>query len=168
LNAGDCIDKVWEDKSVLSKHDAFNKGLTTGVKNPTGKGQRLIIVHIGSEKGFLEGGFLCFTSKKNSSDYHEEVNGDNFHEWFESIIPRLEPNSVIVMDNAPYHSVRSEKIPTSQTKKNEILTWLLSKGLEIDRPMIKPQLLQKVRQIKSKHISYVVNNMAKDAGHAVL
>lgn len=32
----------------------------------------------------------------------------------------------------------------------------------------KPQLLQKVRQIKSKHISYVDDNMAKDAGHTVL
>ena len=143
-------------KSVLTKHHAFNKGLTTGAKNPTGKCQRLIILHIGSEKGFLEGGLLCFTSKKNSSDYHEEMNDDNFHEWFESIIPRLKPYSVIVMDNAPYHSVRSEKIPTSQTKKEDILTWLLSKGVEIDRPMIKPQLLQTVRQIKSKHTQHKI------------
>jgi len=55
LNARDCTDKMWVDKSVLSKHDAFNKGLTTGAKNPTGKAKRLIILHIGSEKGFLEG-----------------------------------------------------------------------------------------------------------------
>jgi transposase len=34
--------------------------------------------------------------------------------------------------------------------------------------MIKPQLLQKVRQIKSQYTSYVVDNMAKDAGHTVL
>jgi len=64
LTAGDCTDKVWVDKSVLSKHDAFNKGLTTGTRNPTGKGKRLIILHIGSEKGILEGRLLCFNSKK--------------------------------------------------------------------------------------------------------
>lgn len=81
LNTGDCIDKVWMDKSVLSKHDTFKKSLTTGTKNPTGKGQRLIILQIGYEKVFLEGGLLCFNSKKkNCSDYHEEMNGDNFNE----------------------------------------------------------------------------------------
>lgn len=64
LNAGDCVDKVWVDQTIRSKHDAFNKGLTTGVTNPTGKGKRLIIVHIGSHKGFVDGGLLFFESKK--------------------------------------------------------------------------------------------------------
>lgn len=109
LNAGDCVDRVWMDKTVHSKHDAFNKGLTTGPTNPTGKGKRLIILHIGSDKGFLPGGLLCFESKKNSADYHDEMNGDNFKEWFESILPRLDPNSIVVLDNAPYHSVQASK-----------------------------------------------------------
>ncbi|KAL4112125.1 hypothetical protein QTP88_015973 [Uroleucon formosanum] len=167
VNAGDCVDKLWVDKSIKSKHDAFTRGLTTGAANPTGKGQRLIVLHIGSNRGFLEGGLLCFLSKKNSSDYHDEMNGDNFHEWFESIIPRLEPNSVIVMDNAPYHSVRAEKIPTSASKRDEILSWLLSKGVVIDTILYKPQLMAKVREIKGQYISYVVDNMAKNAGHTV-
>jgi hypothetical protein len=54
--------------------------LTTGLTNPTGKGKRLIILHIGSDKGFLTGGLLCFESKKNSADYHNEMNGDSFKE----------------------------------------------------------------------------------------
>ncbi|KAF0764845.1 DDE 3 domain-containing protein, partial [Aphis craccivora] len=56
-------------------NNAFNKGLTTGPKNPTDKGQRLIVLHIGSDMGFLEGGLLCFVSKKkkNSADYHDEI-----------------------------------------------------------------------------------------------
>lgn len=136
--------------------------------NPTGKGKRLILLHIGSHKGFLDGGLLIFESKKNSADYHDEINGDKFHEWFESILPRLDPNSVIVMDNAPFHSVRTEKIPTSNTTKAEILSWLISKNVVIDRPMYKPQLLAKVREIKGQYMSYVVDNMAKDAGHNVL
>lgn len=68
-----------------------------GPKNPTGKGKRLIVLHIGSNNGFLPGGLLCFESKKNSSDYHDEMNGACFQEWFESILPRLEPNSIIVL-----------------------------------------------------------------------
>lgn len=34
--------------------------------------------------------------------------------------------------------------------------------------MFKPQLLAKVKEIKAKYVSYVVDNMAKDAGHTVL
>lgn len=70
-----------------------------GSKNPTGKGKRLIELHIGSNNGFLPGGLLCYESKKNSSDYHDEMNGACFQEWFESVLPRLEPNSIIVIDN---------------------------------------------------------------------
>ncbi|CAI6377549.1 unnamed protein product [Macrosiphum euphorbiae] len=109
LNTGDHVDRLWVDKSIKSKYDAFTRGLTIGATNSTRKGQRLIVLHIGSHGGFLEGGLLCFLSKKNSSDYHHEMNGDKFREWFESITPHLEQNSAIVMDNAPYHSVRQKK-----------------------------------------------------------
>jgi len=68
----------------------------------------------------------------------------------------------------PYHSVRTEKIPTSSSKKAEILSWLISKNIIIDRPMFKSQLLAKVKEIKGQYMSYVVDNMAKDAGHNVL
>jgi len=64
LNGSDCVDRVLMDKTVNSKHDAFIKDLTTGPTNPTGKGKRLIIFHIGSDKGFLPDGLLCFESKK--------------------------------------------------------------------------------------------------------
>lgn len=168
LNAGDCVEHVWVDTTITSNLDAFNKGLTTGSKNPTGKGKRLIVVHIGSNNGFLPGGLLCFESKKNSSDYHDEMNGDCFNEWFESVLPRLEPNSIIVLDNAPYHSVKAEKIPTSNSKKADILEWLISKGAIPERPMKRAELLQMVREIKSKYSSYIIDNMAKAAGHTVL
>lgn len=34
--------------------------------------------------------------------------------------------------------------------------------------MFKPQLMAKVKEIKGQYISYVVDNMAKNAGHTVL
>jgi len=135
LNAGDCVDRVWKDNTVLFKHDAFNKGLTTGLPNPSGKGKRLIVLHIGSENSFLPGGLLCFVSKKNTGDCHDEMNGDNFKEWFESIIPVLDPNSIIVMDNTPYHSVEQEKYPNSSWKKAAILEWLISRDVVRERPL---------------------------------
>lgn len=72
LNTGDCVNKVWIDKTVTSNRMAFLDGLSTGPSNPTGKGTRLIVLHIGSAAGFVAGGLLCFQSKKNSSDYHDE------------------------------------------------------------------------------------------------
>lgn len=35
VNVGDCVEKAWVDKTIRSKHDTFNKGLTTGATNPT-------------------------------------------------------------------------------------------------------------------------------------
>lgn len=168
LNAGDCVDRVWHDKTVNSKNDAFNKGLTTGATNPTDKGKGLIVLHIGSTHGFLPSGLLCFASKNNTDDYHNEINGDNFKEWFESILPRLDPNSIIVMDNAPYHSVQTEKYPTMQSKKAVILEWLESKCIIPERPMLKQELMVIVRSLKPAKKSYVIDNMATNAGHTVL
>jgi hypothetical protein len=79
------------------------KGHSTGPKNPSGKGKRLTVVHIGLADSFVEGGLLIFESKNNSADYHDEINGDTFYEWFCEVLPSLKDNAVIVMDNAPYY-----------------------------------------------------------------
>ncbi|KAL4148477.1 hypothetical protein QTP88_002710 [Uroleucon formosanum] len=72
------------------------------------------------------------------------------------------------MDNAPYHSVQTEKYPTSNSNKAVLLEWLNSKGITFDRPMLKAQLLTKVQELKPRTKSYVIDNLAKDAGHTVL
>ncbi|XP_060855619.1 uncharacterized protein LOC132933335 [Metopolophium dirhodum] len=151
VNAGDCSSRVWVDQTIQSHRDAFLRGLTTGSRNPTGKGKRLIVVHIGSAEGFVAGGLLCFESKKNTSDYHDEMNGDTFFEWFCGVLPLLKDNSVIVMDNAPYHSVKTEQSPTSAWKKAAIVEWLESKGVETNPSMIKFDLL-KIRPKNKKKI----------------
>lgn len=118
VNAGDCPNYTRQD-TITSHRDAHLKGISTGSVNPSGKGKRLIVLHIGSEDGFVENGLLCFESKK--SDYHDEMNGQTFCEWMENILLRLKDNCVIVMDNAPYHSVKLDKAPTVSTKKADII-----------------------------------------------
>lgn len=105
---------------IESSKQAFSKGLTTGLKGPTGKG-RLIISHIGSDEGFLEDGLLIFESKKNTGDYHEEMNSKCFEDWLKTILPNLRPNAVLVLHNAPYHSRKVERIPTSNWRKDDII-----------------------------------------------
>ncbi|KAH7954897.1 hypothetical protein HPB49_022593 [Dermacentor silvarum] len=38
VNAGHTKEYVWQDKTVKSAHDAFLKGLSTGLVAPSGKG----------------------------------------------------------------------------------------------------------------------------------
>ena len=159
MNAGHSVSKVWEDLTVCSIKQAFLKGLSTGLKAPTGKGKRLILVHIGSETGFVEGAQLILISK-SSADYHEEMNGELFHKWFSSVLPKLEPNSVIVCDNASYHGVRCEKVPSISWKKCDIINWLNDKGVDIEGDMLKVELLQKVASIKHRYEKYVIDEMA--------
>ncbi|XP_011554813.3 uncharacterized protein LOC105386028 [Plutella xylostella] len=102
INEGHTMPKVWSDTTITSARAAFMSGLSTGLKNPSGKGKRLIITHVGSEDGFVEGALLVFESKKDG-DYHKEMNSDTFENWFKGMIEKLPENSVIVMDNASYH-----------------------------------------------------------------
>jgi hypothetical protein len=76
----------------------------TGLKDACGKGKRSIMLPIGSDEGFVDGGVLLFEGSK-SGDYHQEMNA--------TILKTLPNNAVIVLDNASYHSRKVEKIPTT-------------------------------------------------------
>ncbi|CAG2258097.1 unnamed protein product [Mytilus edulis] len=94
---GDWLDVPSTSMSVFEPHC---KG--THRKVPSGKGTRLIILDVGSfQQGLIPGCRLIFESKTNSSDYHDEMNKEHFTEWFrETLLPKLPPRSVIIMDNS--------------------------------------------------------------------
>lgn len=135
LNEGHTRDKVWMDPAILTPRQAFNEGLSTGLRAPSGKGKRLIITHIGSSTGFVDGGLLCFVSG-SSGDYHEDMNGDVYEKWFKETLSRLDPNSVIVLDNASYHSRKKNKAPSTATKKEDIKIWLRSNNISFEDDMV--------------------------------
>lgn len=170
VNAGHTKEKVWEDTTVSSREDAFRKGLTTGLRAPSGKGGRLIVLHAGSEKGFVNGGCLVFRAAKSATaDYHSEMDGPRFEKWFtEQLLPNIEPRSVVVMDNASYHSVQLEKLPSTSTRKAEIQSWLTEKNIAWSGDQLKPELLQLVNQNKHKFFGYRIEALAKAAGHDVV
>ncbi|CAH4003122.1 unnamed protein product [Pieris brassicae] len=60
VNAGHTVGKVWDDTTVKSQKRAFLEGLSTGAKNLTSKGNRLIVQHIGSDRGFVSDSALVF------------------------------------------------------------------------------------------------------------
>lgn len=86
-----------------------------------------------------------FQSKKNTGDYHNEMNSERlmgiihiylmlytsrFEEWFkDTLLPNIDPNSLIVMDNASYHSQREEQMPIQNWNKSQLTDWLKNRGL---------------------------------------
>ena len=94
-----------------------------GWKVPSGKGQRLIVVHAGGVEGWVDGAdlVLVFKSKTNSADYHDEMNTEHYMEWFtQQLLPNLPPNSVIIVDNATYHNKQKDNPQQQQTKKTTL------------------------------------------------
>lgn len=157
------------DDSIRSNINAFRKELTTDASNPTDKSKYfIIIVHIGSREGFVNGGLTCFNSKTSSNDYDSEINGDNFLKWFYNILPLLNDNAVIIMDNAPYHSVKAEQIPVSSWKKANIMKWLQEKNVNVDTSYVKAELLDLVQKHKLVFDKYVIDEVAKAHNKIVL
>ncbi|KAE9521391.1 hypothetical protein AGLY_018213 [Aphis glycines] len=96
------------------------------------------------------------------------MNSDTFYDWMKNIIPRLKENCVIIMDNAPYHSVKKEKIPNTTTKKADIIKWLQEKGEVIDRPMVIPELLDIVKILRPQYDKYLIDDLAETHNRTIL
>ena len=89
---------------------------------PSGKGGRLIILHAGSEHGWIPNAALISMGKKGSGDYHDEMNTKHCMEWYQKqLLPHCPQKSVIVLDNAKYHNGVVEKVPTKSSTKKDIM-----------------------------------------------
>ena len=130
------------------------------------------MVHAGSKEGFVLGAADVFRAKKGSGDYHQEMDGKRFEEWFtKKLLPNLKPRSVIVMDNASYHSAKLHSLPTTSTKKLAIHQWLSDNGITSDLSMLKVELLNLVNQAKTARPElekYRIDAIAERHGHNVL
>lgn len=85
----------------------------------------------------------------------------------EKLIHNLTEPSIIVMDNAPYHSVVKNKAPTSANKVDELRLWLLENNVSFDPSLRKPALLQLVKKNKPKPI-YEIDEILGQHGHTVI
>ncbi|RVE47077.1 hypothetical protein evm_008261 [Chilo suppressalis] len=111
---------------------------------------------------------LIFSGTNKNNDYHSEMNKNNFSKWVkEKLIPNSPPASIVVMDNAPYHSVVLNKAPTAANKISEIREWLTINNISFDMHLIKPQLLMLVKCYKAEHI-YEIDELLGENGHTVV
>ena len=143
-NARDGVEKMWveDDPRAIG-------GTKGGICKPSGKGSRLIILHAGSENGWINGADLVFKSKKATGDYHDEMTSEHFEQWFhDSLMPNIPANSLIVMDNAPYHSRRLEPVPTMSSRKQIMQDWLTARGIEFPENALKWELYTLIKMSK--------------------
>ena len=97
------------------------------------------------------------------------MNGKHFEEWMETqLFPNVPENSTIIMDNASYHSVKAEKIPTSNTNKPEMQEWLRKNNVEFSAKLKKKELYTLIKQVKPRFQKYRIDEIAKKWGHEIL
>jgi hypothetical protein len=86
--------------------------------------KRFTILHASCTSGFLPDCDLLLESANNDQDYHKIMTGELFKQWTEQqLIPALSNivgKCVVVMDNAPYHSMRIDKPPTFSSTKRQM------------------------------------------------
>ena len=69
------------------------------------------------------------------------MTAQHFEEWFhDALMPNIQPNSLIVMDNAPYHSRRLEPVPTMSSRKQVMQDWLTSHRICFPECALKQEL----------------------------
>jgi hypothetical protein len=79
------------------------------------------------------------------------MNSKIFEKWVnEQLEPVLPPKSLVVMDNASYHSVREEgtKAPTPNSLKGDIINWLEKNYVPFDKKGKKTELYEIIKSKK--------------------
>jgi len=97
------------------------------------------------------------------------MDAEAFEKWFqEQLLSNLPCGSVIVLDNAPYHSRQLLKVPCSSTKKGDILEFMKIKIIEVPSPCPTKSVLLNIIKNLNFEKQYVVDELAKKFGHTVL
>ena len=79
-----------------------------------GKGDRFMLLQAGNSKEFIPA-FFCLLKK--NEEYYKEINHDMFCNRFkDSLIKNLKKSSVIIIDNASYHSKVLDKAATMSSR----------------------------------------------------
>jgi transposase len=93
-----------------------------------------------------------------------------FKDWFvDRYLNYLEEGSIIIMDNASYHSTIVDKVPhTGSRKKKTFQNGCENNCIEYDPTEAIPELLLHVTPYKSREKVYEVDQIANEMGHLVI
>lgn len=166
---------IYLDETWFDTHDTPAKGWVDPsgkcqTKAPSNKGKRITILHAGSEDGWVPNSLWLSSKniKDSSLDYHDDTTAELFEDWFKNhLLPNVPKNSVIVMDNASYHSRQINKVPNSNNTKLEIQNYMLKNYIYFENTYKKCDLLGILKTFNIKK-ECVCDTIATDMGHTVL
>lgn len=152
-------------------HDTNLKGNPSRIR---AEGKRFTVLHAGCNSGFLEGCSLILDNDTQHKDYHKNMNGEIFKNWVEQqLVPALNTisgRSIVIRDNAPYHSMRTDKRLNSNSRKAEMVDWLQQKNITYDSKVTKKYFGNVIKPILGEDCNkkYIIDNILSSHGHQVL
>lgn len=162
------LDESWIDSNLTFRKCWQGPGVVGAMECVSGS-NRIIVVGIGSEEGFLPGAQLFFRADVATGDYHGQMNYDNFSKWVtDKVIPNLPANSVVIMDNAPYHSKIENKVPSRYDTKKTMVEWLTKANIPAVLEMRKPVLYELIEKNKPTKVDYKIDRIFAQYGHEVV
>jgi len=164
------LDETWVDTN-LSFKKCWQSENVFGVAENISSSGRYIVVHAGNENGFVQGAALIFKAGLSTGDYHGQMNELNFTKWIEEkLLPNIPKQTVVVMDNAPYHSVLASKVPTKSSTKGAMVKWLKDNKIQFDESKRKFELYDVVCAHKpnAENKNYKIDNLLREHGHIPL
>lgn len=91
------LDETWFDTYDVVEHGWVHKSSNCKLNGPCSRGKRVIILHAGSDKGFVPNALFlpARNIKRSSADYHEDMTASLLEKWFtEKLPPNIFPNSL--------------------------------------------------------------------------
>ncbi|KAF8356395.1 hypothetical protein PRIPAC_98018 [Pristionchus pacificus] len=129
---------------------ALNQGLTAGQDGEHRRGERLVLVALFSEDGFIHSRVYRTNKNENESakDYHGEMSAQEYiDEAFRLLVEKAKEKKqkpLLVMDNASYHSRFLSKIPTKSKRKQDFVKFLDENNITFNRKLKKAELYTNV------------------------
>ena len=78
------------------------------------------------------------------------------------------PNSVIIIDNASYHSRNAEDFPVSKWRKAQFQSWLTENKIPFKPDVLRSKLWTLCQKYRTDKTSKVIDNTAKKYGHEMI
>ena len=101
-------------------------------------------------------------------DYHDTINTESYEKYYENICKLLKPNSVIIIDNANYHSRNAEDFPVSKWRKAQFQSWLTENKISFKPDVLRSELWTLCKKYRTDKTSKVIGNIAKKYGHEMI
>jgi hypothetical protein len=104
-------------------------------------------LHAGNRGGgLIDRCDLVFLAKAEDGDYHQEMNGPTILNWFEDqLMAALKSPSVIVLDNASYHNIKTEEtvVPNFNQRKAILQDYLSKHNIPFSPLKLKNNFMKK-------------------------